>query len=1382
MDNKESPRPRRPLPVPGATRSSPAQRPNTPIEEPVPPSSFYSSDTQTHNPISERPNNVGSSNTLAYFVAPDKRPKGYREPELVSAQEGDEDSIPPLTDPNDTGGGWSTDQWNQNFDINQWTNANASGGWDGTGYYSTKNTIDVPISGRQEYEEKNWWDPRIRATNNRPGSGMLPPVLLEELHDPDHALFSVSVTNPNIPPPRLPPENSGTPSPTPSATSSSAIYPTPTEDEVRTSVPHPNAYYCPRDNGWVILSWKSSSITPPFAESFENTDHPPLPNQSWRKQTNSCTGDEGGQLNKTHHFHKYPQAVDALKLTPPLKADDWDTETMKAKRRLGTSDNSKKDGLPDREDTPSKPEEGRLLDLYICCQCSFYCVASDLISGVIPRKYLDAFVKDKRSNPLPGKTGEQAVVIALETIMLALENILWKGEVRALKVNSASNTFQSKVGWNTTTQRIFQILGFSEDNNGNEFLLSPPNIQQMHHSGRVMRRKLLRAWVETGAWLENFRRKYDSALKVLKDLKTRTTHVKIDHAREMYQMAVGAHPDQIPRNELSAALTDALTPVEGALVSIGLTFRTYSPELLAFGYFAQCRCDPAKTFIYFTHLTNIVRAVEESGEPSPQLQDLLISESMRDRFAIEDLEKAASVLGFGMENDLGVELDDDVEDDFIENAWKETVKKSWKDFEHGSDLQRKANEALRIIAEAKGRTNLRQIWQTKRDGIMSPERAYKVLEVPESVDEHMLITVFNMRIDERPTQIDTMREALSVIAETRDSERLRQFLATGQDLGDIRAEVSPDFPRGLNQLGNTCYLNSLLQYFYTIKDLRETVLSTTKLDVPLEEEKLTDDDLKRHRVGGRLVTRREIIRSKKFLNQLADLFSNLEYCKAAAVTPTIELAKLALVTSRDEEDDELEKGGTDSSNDTDATLVDDGVIRPSMTGQPNEASRSPPQSPNSVLGKRARDEKKSTDMEIDSPVCESPKDKEGFVFVTSPPRPSQKSPEGSTPEPSSSKRQHGQQDVEMRNATPSQKPPPLPPRKKPEQSSSEMMFGKQHDVAECMDNCMFQIETALLKFSGNGEADGKTSEKASVVKRLFFGKIKQRLTGIADARQSRASVHDKTDLFSHLPVNVAEDGIDIYDGLSGYFDDVVEFQGKKARMEMSLLELPPILQIQLQRVQFNRETLQPYKSQAYVRFWETIYLDRFMDDAESQKKIKSKALQSELNECRERLRILSEGKNAPFATSIEQSISFLSGLENSSEIGVDDELIFHLNKEQAYVMEEIEQLRQHAKILKNELETLWSSSKKVEYELTSVFIHRGASPSWGHYFFYSRHLPDAPDSWFKYNDSDVSSVSKDEVLADTTGSTANPYLLVFARKGSNVVDTVKRFRSDIESN
>jgi ubiquitin carboxyl-terminal hydrolase 25/28 len=80
--------------------------------------------------------------------------------------------------------------------------------------------------------------------------------------------------------------------------------------------------------------------------------------------------------------------------------------------------------------------------------------------------------------------------------------------------------------------------------------------------------------------------------------------------------------------------------------------------------------------------------------------------------------------------------------------------------------------------------------------------------------------------------------------------------------------------------------------------------------------------------------------------------------------------------------------------------------------------------------------------------------------------------------------------------------------------------------------------------------------------------------------------------------------------------------------------------------------------------------------------------------------------------------------------------------------------------LKEELERLWAEGEPSnEYELCSVFIHRGTSPAWGHYFFYSRDLPENPDQWYKYNDSEISLVRKDEIFADSTGSTANPYLV-----------------------
>lgn len=47
-------------------------------------------------------------------------------------------------------------------------------------------------------------------------------------------------------------------------------------------------------------------------------------------------------------------------------------------------------------------------------------------------------------------------------------------------------------------------------------------------------------------------------------------------------------------------------------------------------------------------------------------------------------------------------------------------------------------------------------------------------------------------------------------------------------------------------------------------------------------------------------------------------------------------------------------------------------------------------------------------------------------------------------------------------------------------------------------------------------------------------------------------------------MNVSDEGLDLYDGLGHFLDDTVEFEGRQAEMEIDILELPPILQIQLQ--------------------------------------------------------------------------------------------------------------------------------------------------------------------------------------------------------------------------
>ena len=460
MDNSDTPKLRRPLPTPGLSVPQP-QRPNTPVlsPSPVPAASSYGS--QKPPPLPSRPKNPGSNHT-AYVPPPHYEPPtfhgppGFREPELITedATQEDDDMVPDLLPPTedhwvnetnqDAAKLWSaheswqesTSGWDANWSTSGGGNTGTVAGFESMDYMnSNRMDHDFIIDGRIPYEEIHWWNPEIRERNKRPGPGVLAPVLAEELHDSNHSLFSVNVTGPSIPPvskelPPVPKDNTVVP-PTPSSSQHPVDHSPPTEEEVRTSVPHPNAYYCPKDNGWVILSWKSSSVAPPLAKSYIASGGPPLPDQARRRRAPSCIeeGDQPfGKTNKTHHFHKYEKAVDSHQLTTPYRKDEWESlEAVKQRRRVGTimttdlnisaikADDM--DTLGDN-DVESAEEEGRLLDLYVCCQCSFYCVASGVIPGVIPRRHLDELVRDKKGHPGVGKSAEDSIVLAFDTFLV----------------------------------------------------------------------------------------------------------------------------------------------------------------------------------------------------------------------------------------------------------------------------------------------------------------------------------------------------------------------------------------------------------------------------------------------------------------------------------------------------------------------------------------------------------------------------------------------------------------------------------------------------------------------------------------------------------------------------------------------------------------------------------------------------------------------------------------------------------------------------------------------------------------------------------------------------------------------------------------------------
>ena len=145
-------------------------------------------------------------------------------------------------------------------------------------------------------------------------------------------------------------------------------------------------------------------------------------------------------------------------------------------------------------------------------------------------------------------------------------------------------------------------------------------------------------------------------------------------------------------------------------------------------------------------------------------------------------------------------------------------------------------------------------------------QAYNRLEISDrTIDDDTILGVFNYQVSEAPSQTDDLRSALTAIAKSRGSRLLQNFL----DSGMVSSEYSPsEWPVGLQNIGNTCYLNSLLQFYFTVKPLRDMVLKFDQHKMEVEEENLTNK-----RVGSRKVSRKEVERAQRC--EYISYYSNL---------------------------------------------------------------------------------------------------------------------------------------------------------------------------------------------------------------------------------------------------------------------------------------------------------------------------------------------------------------------------------------------------------------------------------------------------------------------------------------------------------------------------
>src|SRR5882762_477032 len=336
--------PRRRLPSPNLT---PQGNESTASETPVAPMNFYSSDKPPPLPSrrTTTPTGIGSGHTR-YHAPPSPTYRAgegtpFREPELVADEPiSDEDAIPELISQDGISqpqSAWYSGRthWDPaslkfHDSSNSWGMDVGEPGW--VNWTSNLVSKKVPIDDTNEDEEMNWWDAAVREKHKRPGPGVLPLLLEDLLHHPDHSLFYVKVDPPDFTRSEVAlgtsvdsstattanTSRSSSQSPTSGQRQPSTSPPPspPSAEDLIHAVPHPNAYYCRKHNGWVILQWKQSTVLPPTAKYFQEDPQYPLPDQNRRKKTQSCIGSDPtfAQGNKTHHFHLYEKAVSAHKL------------------------------------------------------------------------------------------------------------------------------------------------------------------------------------------------------------------------------------------------------------------------------------------------------------------------------------------------------------------------------------------------------------------------------------------------------------------------------------------------------------------------------------------------------------------------------------------------------------------------------------------------------------------------------------------------------------------------------------------------------------------------------------------------------------------------------------------------------------------------------------------------------------------------------------------------------------------------------------------------------------------------------------------------------------------------------------------------------------
>ncbi|KAJ5898876.1 Peptidase C19 ubiquitin carboxyl-terminal hydrolase 2 [Penicillium taxi] len=649
------------------------------------------------------------------------------------------------------------------------------------------------------------------------------------------------------------------------------------------------------------------------------------------------------------------------------------------------------------------------------------------------------------------------------------------------------------------------------------------------------------------------------------------------------------------------------------------------------------------------------------------------------------------------------------DDDFISAAYTAKIIDSPLEKVH-------ADRALQDIADERNSFELKKTLA----GDMTLAEAYQLFGLdPATTDDGDLLAVYTCCLADYPAQADAYARALEIIGRATNSASIREMLGIFDESPSTTLLPSSG-PVGLYNIGNTCYLNSLLQFYFSIIPYRELVLNIDQYKMDVTDEQ----SLENKQVGSRKVTMKEVKRSLTFLSSLASLFRDMMNPSGKHyVVPTKELARLTLISPGNEA--AIRRRSTISA------------VKPHGLGEVDGAVVLGPLGPPKIVEDNQ----------------EQPVDINSDAYVT----------------------------LEV-----AAHPPPVPPRPSPQPEfhtdfktieEAEIETGAQQDVIEVINNVLFQSQCGIKP-----TAIDKDGEQVDMIKDLFYGQTRSYIS-------TAKGVRSKEERWCDIKVDVVDGPRDIYAAIDGAFDaQKISVENSEAEQYASITSIPPILQIQVQRAQFDPVTKLAYKSTNHLQLHEVIYMDRYMDSPGAPELV-------------DRRRQCWEWKNALASAEAHrkdlQKVAFIQSitqfklkhqqsrdlpdeatraiLHELNDLDLDEDSLMEdaENEEPDSLNSEIEDIERimacistskfqnnshisftdTLEALDSEIEDLKAKIgsqfdhpqfQNLAYSLYAVFIHRGTVDR-GHYWLYMFDF--RQNIWRKYNDEDVTEVKNtDEIF------------------------------------